>query len=96
MKAIITACCFISSNAFAIDFDTEWAKFKVEFDRLKTKPALEQQERKAPVVSAEELSSVDPKAPERLGNSVSDPALKERLQELYKKPDTVVLSTTVR
>ena len=99
MKEMFTACCFISSTAFAIDFDTEWAKFKSEFDRLKTKPVVQEQvkeDKKAPVVKAEELSLVDPKAPERLGNTVSDPVLRQKLQELYKKPDTVVMSTTIR
>lgn len=42
------------------------------------------------------MQQVDPKSPERLGHKLSDPNVRDRVVELYNKPDTVVYSATVR
>lgn len=81
----------VSTNVMALDFDTEWAKFEAAFAKLKANPNSVV----VPVTDTD-IKLVDPKAPERLGNHVSDPVLKERLQSLYKRDDVVVYSTTVR
>ena len=94
MKTLAMASLLVATNAVAIDFDTEWAAFKADFVRLKPTATLSVVA--APVVTAEQITVVDPKAPERLGHTISDPVLRERVTELYKKPDTVVLSTTIR
>jgi hypothetical protein len=94
MKKLFIMMTLVSTNALALDFDTEWAKFEDAFAKLKAKT-------NSVVVSSvpmtdTDLKRVDPKAPERLGNHVSDPVLKEKLQSLYKRDDVVVYSTTVR
>jgi hypothetical protein len=101
MKKLFIMMVFVSTNAMALDFDTEWAKFKNEFVKLKAKtnsatvPVNSVPVNSVPVTDAD-LKLVDPKAPERLGNHVSDPVLRERMQSLYKRDDVVVYSTTVR
>jgi len=42
------------------------------------------------------MQQVDPKSSERLGHKLSDPNVRDRVVELYNKPDTVVYSATVR
>ena len=90
VKLIILLSALVSSNALAVDFDTEWSKFMVDFNKIefrKLKPVF-------PVDG--EVKQVDPKDPQRLGNMVSDPVIKTKLMELYNRPDVVVFSTTVR
>lgn len=41
------------------------------------------------------LEQVDPKSPERLGHKLEDEAMRKHVQNLYKKPDTVVYSLTL-
>ena len=36
MKPVIVATCLIATNAMAIDFDTEWAKFSNDFTKLRS------------------------------------------------------------
>lgn len=91
MKKLFIMMTLVSTNAMALDFDTEWAKFETAFAKLKAKPNLV-----AVPVTDTDIKLVDPKSPERLGNHVSDPVLKEKLQSLYKRDDVVVYSTTVR
>jgi hypothetical protein len=43
-----------------------------------------------------DLVRVDPRAPERLGLTVSDRALREKLSALYQDPNVVVYSATIR
>lgn len=38
------------------------------------------------------LEQVDPKSPERLGHKLEDPAMRNKVTNLYKKPETVVYS----
>jgi hypothetical protein len=39
MKPVILLC-FIATNAMALDFNSEWAKFDNDFAKLKTKPVM--------------------------------------------------------
>ena len=97
-KYIFIAAFVTSTSAMALDFDTEWAKFKNDFAKLASKTSIKV-DMDVPIVGnvpVVDVQQVDPKAPERLGNTVSDPALKNKLQSLYKRPDVVVYSTTVR
>lgn len=41
------------------------------------------------------LEQVDPKSPDRLGYKLEDPAMRDKMAKLYKKPDTVVYSLTL-
>lgn len=41
------------------------------------------------------LERVDPKSSERLGHKLEDEAMRKHVQNLYKKPDTVVYSLTL-
>ena len=106
MKPVILAVALVSTNAMALDFETEWAKFQPDFQRLKGVQVAKVETRAVapiesakvlPAMPAEEnvLEQVDPKSPERLGHKISDPAMKEKVTGLYKKPDTVVYSLTL-
>ena len=103
MKRLVAVLGLIASNAMALDFDTEWAKFDSDFAKFKShKVAMV--ETKAPTITAvplaeipaNEIVQVDPKSPERLGHKIEDPAMREKVTSLYKKPDTVVYATTIR
>ena len=108
MKPVIVVMALVSTNAMAIDFETEWAKFQPDFARMKgvqvakveTRPVVtpvEDQARVLPAKASEDnvLEQVDPKSPERLGHKLADPAMREKVTGLYKKPDTVVYSLTL-
>jgi hypothetical protein len=108
MKRLIaaTACAF-ATNAMAIDFDSEWAKFSNDFVKLRGMQVAKLQrtpvEDKAVIINplpennlSSEMVQVDPKSPERLGHQLSDPAVKEYVTKLYQKPDVVVYSATIR
>ena len=100
-KLLIMA--LVSTNAMALDFETEWAKFDKDFARMK---GVQVASVSKPVVtkldSLPELNSdvnvverVDPKSPKRLGRNLDNPYMKDKLQKLYNKPDTVVYSLTL-
>lgn len=95
MKPVIVLASLIATNAMALDFDTEWAKFSQDFARFKSVKT-------APVITniteppENEVVRVDPKSPDRLGLKLSDPAMREKVTNLYQKPDTVVYATTIR
>ena len=108
MKRVIVVAALVSSNAMAIDFETEWAKFQPDFARMKgvqvakvetrALPPLDEKSSKVlPAVPSGDnvLEQVDPKAPERLGYHLTDPAMRDKMAKLYKKPDTVVYSLTL-
>ena len=103
MKRVIVVLGLVATNAMALDFDTEWAKFDTDFSKFKSYKVAKA-ETKAPVISAVpleeipagEIVKVDPKSPDRLGHTLSDPAMKDKVTSLYKKPDTVVFATTIR
>lgn len=100
MKRVIILSLLVSSNAMALDFNTEWAKFADDFAKLKSKVNITVDVPRAgtftvPVDDAE-VKQVDPKSPDRLGHTLKDPELRERVTSLYKKPDTVVYSATIR
>jgi hypothetical protein len=85
----------VATNAMAINFDTEWAKFKQDFSRLKpSSKAVEV----TPVEDAVPvgLTRVDPKSPDRLGHTITDPVVRNKVVELYNKPNAVVYSATIR
>lgn len=108
MKKLIILSVMVSTNAFALDFDKEWSAFAKDFSRLKevkmAKVAPVSTSQLAPVESrvlpatntqSNVLERVDPNSSERLGFKLKDPAMRKYLQELYKKPDTVVYSLTL-
>ncbi len=96
MKRLIVLMCLASANAFAIDFDKEWAKFDTDFAKMKSRVA------KTSIVPVEvktiasDIIQVDPKSSDRLGLSLSDQSMVKRMKDLYSKPDTVVYTTTIR
>lgn len=117
MKYAILAVSLVATNAMALDFDSDWAKFDTDFSRLKNYKAVAMVEPKKPIVKKIDdevmddvpvynprtnlptkpsvdnvLEQVDPKSPERLGHNIEDPAMRNKVTSLYKKPDTVVYS----
>ena len=104
MKRFVMVVALVSTNAMAIDFDTEWAKFSEDFAKLKSRVNITVDVPKAGTFSVlptkntqdNTVEQVDPKSPDRLGYSLQDPALRDRVLSLYKKPDTVVYSATIR
>lgn len=97
MKPVILAVSLLATNAMALDFDSEWSKFDADFARLKSfKVAKVEPKYDLPSVSRDNvLEQVDPKSPDRLGYKLSDPAMRDKVTGLYKKPDTVVYSLTL-
>lgn len=100
MKRLVMVVALVSTNAMALDFDTEWAKFADDFARLKSKVSITVDVPKAgtftvPVEDAE-LKQVDPKSPDRLGLKLSDSNMVQKMKDLYKRDDVVVYSTTLR
>ena len=100
MKRLVMVVALVSTNAMALDFDTEWAKFANDFAKLKSKVNITVDVPKAgtftvPVEDAE-LKRVDPKSPDRLGLKLSDPTMVQKMKDLYKRDDVVVYSTTLR
>ena len=93
----------VSTNAMALDFDTEWAKFDKDFARLRgvqvasvSKPVVTKLD-SLPEVNSDVnvVERVDPKSPKRLGRNLENPYMKDKLEKLYNKPDTVVYSLTL-
>lgn len=96
MKPAVISLLLVASNAMALDFDTEWAKFSNDFARLRKQPVEKVEVTPlAPVVDAD-VKLVDPKSPERIGLSLSNPAMRSKMEKLYNKPNVVVYSTTLR
>lgn len=98
MKRLIVVLSVVATNAMALDFDTEWAKFDTDFSKFKSYKVAKV-EKVSPIVETipvGEVVQVDPKSPERLGLKLSDPAMREKVTSLYKKPDTVVFATTIQ
>ena len=103
MKRVMVLSVFVASNAMALDFDTEWAKFANDFAKLKSSVNITVDVPKAgnftvlPEKNTKDntLEQVDPRSPDRLGLKLQDPAMREHLTNLYKKPDTVVYSLTL-
>lgn len=86
----------VSTNAMALDFDTEWNKFAPDFAKLRKVTHIEPNKSILDNNSQSNiLERVDPKSPHRLGYTLQDPAMRKHLAELYKKPDTVVYSLTL-
>ena len=95
---IVLASMLAASSAMALDFDTEWSKFADDFARFRPVKVAKVE----PVVTTigelpeNEVVRVDPKSPDRLGLKLSDPAMREKVTNLYQKPDTIVYATTLR
>lgn len=101
MKRLVLVAALVSTNAMALNFDTEWAKFSDDFARLRPAKIVKDSPTDKTVVHAlpqldSDVVQVDPKSPERLGLKLTDPAMRDKVTKLYQKPDTVVFSTTVR
>lgn len=100
MKRLVLIAALISTNAMALDFETEWAKFSTDFARLKSKVLPSDKIKVEPVevvpVDDAVIKQVDPKSPDRLGLKLSDSSMVQKMKDLYKRDDVVVYSTTVR
>jgi hypothetical protein len=111
MKRLIAVSFLVATNAMAIDFETEWAKFEQDFSRFKSYQVAKvntriepKEKQEQPIISkvpVEELPEnevvrVDPRSPDRLGHKLEDPAMREKVTSLYKKPDVIVYSATIR
>lgn len=85
----------VSTNAMALDFDTEWARFAGDFAKMRGQqtavvtPLLELN------TASNQVERVDPKSPKRLGRNLDNPYMRDKLEKLYSKPDTVVYSLTL-
>ena len=93
MNKLIIASIFgmsVATNAMAINFETEWAKFKQDFSRLKPSSKVVE------VAPVDDVTRVDPKSPDRLGHTITDPVVRNKVVELYNKPNVVVYSATIR
>lgn len=97
MKHFLAGCAVVfSTSVHAIDFESMYKEFQDDFNKLKNKNVVvEKVDSGAPIVEGV-LQRVDPKSPERLGHSLSDPVMREKLQSLYNRDDVIVYSTTVR
>lgn len=79
------------------DFDSDFASFEKDFDRLnqmsvrKHKPKQVSQ-RVAPAEDDLDEHEVDPSDPERLGYSLEDPVMREKVSRLYDKKGIRVYS----
>lgn len=99
MKRLVLIAAVVTTNAMALDFDTEWAKFSDDFARLKSKVVPIEKSKVEPTVvpvNDAEVKQVDPKSSERLGLKLSDASMVQKMKNLYKRDDVVVYSTTVR
>lgn len=101
MKRLVMVAALVSTNAMALDFDTEWAKFADDFARLRPSKIVKDSPTDKPVVHAlpqldTDVIQVDPNSSDRLGLSLTNPAMRDKVTKLYQKPDTVVYSTTIR
>ena len=100
MKRLVVLSAFVATNAMALDFETEWAKFKDDFARLASKVSIKT-DVDVPIignvpVSDGEVKLVDPKSPDRIGLKLSTPQMREKVTDLYKRDDVVVYSATIR
>jgi len=99
MKRLVLIAAVVSTNAMALDFETEWAKFSDDFARLKSKvlpvEKIKVEPEIIPVADAV-IKQVDPKSSERLGLKLSDSSMVKKMKDLYQRDDVVVYSTTVR
>jgi hypothetical protein len=107
MKKLIITTMFVSSTAFAGDFETMYARFADDFAKLRAHSTVKV-DMDVPVIGnvpivtipierdETEIKRVDPKSPDRLGLTLSDPVKREKMKQLYNDPNIVVLSTTVR
>lgn len=96
----------VSTNAMALDFETEWAKFNKDFAKLKeqkvTIARIEPSnvpvvERSLPAMNTAPnvIERVDPKSKDRLGLKLENPQMREKLEKLYNDPNAVVYSLTL-
>lgn len=94
-------------SRYNVDFESLKQKSTVATTRSIPVPNVEKEKNKEKIVDKSTplpskntqdntMQQVDPKSPERLGHKLSDPNVRDRVVELYNKPDTVVYSATVR
>ena len=105
MKYLIMLSCVVATNAMALDFDKEWARYASDFEKLKQKTvvskvtAIEVVDKSILLpeknTQVNVLQQVDPKSPERLGHKLSDPNMRDRVIDAYNKPNAVVYSATL-
>ena len=103
MRFTLVVLCLVSTNAVALDFNTEWNSIKSRFTMpvvVPVVPVVVKQDDVSVVtpveVKQEEQGLVDPKSPDRLGYKLSDPEMRKRVIEAYNKPNAVVYTYTIR
>ena len=92
----------VSTNALALDFETEWAKFNSDFVKLRgtvVASVAPQQITSQPLLetntASNKLERVDPTSPKRLGRNLDNPYMRDKLEKLYNDPNIVVYSLTL-
>lgn len=104
MKLLFVMCLVISGPALA-DFDSDFAQFDRDFARL-NQVAMVKKVNKRPVSRAVDIQpeyvdnekieisqhEVDPTSPDRLGHQLDDPAMRDKVTNLYNKPGIKVYS----
>jgi hypothetical protein len=105
MRYCLVLSATISLNCFALDFETEWAKFAKDFAKLR--PSNPVAVASVPVTSlpvpklletnteSNTIQLVDPKSPARLGRNLQNLAMREKMEKLYNNPNAVVYSLTL-
>lgn len=100
MKKLIMIALMVSTPVLAGDFDSEFAAFQKDFDRLNSMVVVKKQRKpKTVVVQRNEIDNetpdeheVDPTSPDRLGHQLENPAMREKVAALYEKPNIKVYS----
>jgi hypothetical protein len=95
----------ISFNSYALDFESEWAKFANDFVKLRpsnsvvvasvTANALAPPKLLDTNTEPNTIQLVDPKSSARLGRNLQDPVMRDKMDKLYNNPNTVVYSLTL-
>lgn len=99
MKKFIVIVLLVSTPALA-DFDSDFASFQKDFDRLNTMVVSKKKQKpKTIMVQRGEIDNampdeheVDPTSPDRIGHQLENNAMREKVVALYEKPNIKVYS----
>ena len=88
----------VSTNALALDFETEWAKFDSDFASMRGTIVAKIQTEDSLLetnTDSNKVERVDPKSTKRLGRNLDNPYMRDKLEKLYNDPNIVVYSLTL-
>lgn len=102
MKKFIMIALLVSTPALA-DFDSDFASFQKDFDRLNSMVVSKKKPKPKTVMVKLEAEremdnnttdehEVDPTSPDRLGHQLENTAMREKVAALYEKPNIKVYS----